>query len=57
MTASWKIEKQSEGYLITGADGHTVKTNENLAIPVKGKITVRIGPGLTATERLNMELM
>ena len=43
VTASWKIEKQSEGYLITGADGHTVKTNENLAIPVKGKITVRIG--------------
>ena len=37
------IRDRSEGYLITGADGHTVKTNENLAIPVKGKITVRIG--------------
>lgn len=43
VTASWTIEKQPDGYKITGESGEVTETEENLSIPAKGKLTVQVG--------------
>lgn len=43
VTAVWKVEKNSSGYMVSGKAGSTIKTDVDLSVPVKGKLTVQVG--------------